>query len=140
MTRENLKTYKYSQKWINEQLQRYEEQRTMVMNISQKLDGMPKAQNKTSYALEELIDQYNELINILKQDQQKQNDIIKQLRLVDEPYRTILTSKYISDKSLEQIAVDVGYAYENVCRMHGIALNKFDELDKVVSKYQDISV
>ena len=140
MTRENLKTYKYSQKWINEQLQRYEEQRTMVMNISQKLDGMPKAQNKTSYALEELMDQYNELINILKQDQQKQNEIIKQLRLVDEPYRTILTSKYISDKSLEQIAVDVGYAYEHVCRMHGIALNKFDELDTVVSKYQDISV
>lgn len=130
MTRENLKTYKYSQKWINEQLQRYEEQRTMVMNISQKLDGMPKAQNKTSYALEELIDQYNELINILKQDQEKQNEILKQLRLVEEPYRTILTEKYINDRSLEEISVIIHYSYDRTCKMHGTALIRFDELNK----------
>lgn len=130
MTRENLKTYKYSQKWINEQLQRYEEQRTMVMNISQKLDGMPKAQNKESYVLEELMDQYNELINILKQDQQKQNEIIKQLRLVDEPYRTILTEKYINDRSLEEISVIIHYSYDRTCKMHGTALIRFDELNK----------
>lgn len=130
MTRENLKTYKYSQKWINEQLQRYEEQRTMVMNINQKLDGMPKAQNKESYALEELMDQYNELINILKQDQQKQNEIIKQLRLVDEPYRTILTEKYINDRSLEEISVIIHYSYDRTCKMHGTALIRFDELNK----------
>lgn len=130
MTRESLKTYKYSQKWINEQLQRYEEQRTMVMNISQKLDGMPKAQNKTSYALEELMDQYNELINILKQDQQKQNEIIKQLRLVEEPYRTILTEKYINDRSLEEISVIIHYSYDRTCKMHGTALIRFDELNK----------
>lgn len=130
MTRENLKTYKYSQKWINEQLQRYEEQRTMVMNISQKLDGMPKAQNKTSYALEELIDQYNELINILKQDQEKQNEILKQLRLVEEPYRTILTEKYINDRSLEEISVIIHYSYDRTCKMHGTALIRFDELNE----------
>lgn len=130
MTRENLKTYKYSQKWINEQLQRYEEQRTMVMNINQKLDGMPKAQNKANYALEELMDQYNELINILKQDQQKQNEIIKQLRLVDEPYRTILTEKYINDRSLEEISVIIHYSYDRTCKMHGTALIRFDELNK----------
>ena len=130
MTRENLKTYKYSQKWINEQLQRYEEQRTMVMNINQKLDGMPKAQNKENYALEELMDQYNELINILKQDQQKQNEIIKQLRLVEEPYRTILTEKYINDRSLEEISVIIHYSYDRTCKMHGTALIRFDELNK----------
>ena len=130
MTREDLRTYKYSQKWINEQLNRYEEQRTMVTNITQKLDGMPKAQNKPSYALESLIDQYDQLIEILTKDQEKQNDILKQLRLVEEPYRTILTEKYINGKSLEEISVIVHYSYDRTCKMHGTALIKFDELDK----------
>lgn len=130
MTREDLKGYKYSQKWIKEQLNRYEEQREMVLNITSKLDGMPKAYNKPNYALESLMDQYNKIIDILIKDQEKQNEILEQIRIMEEPYRTIITSKYIDGKSLEQISVDVGYAYENICRMHGTALNKFDELNK----------
>lgn len=128
MTREDLKKYIYAQKWINEQLERYKEQRAMVENIASKLDGMPKAKNKTSYALEKLMDSYNKLIEILLQDQEKQNEIILQLKDVEEPYRTILTKKYISGKTLEEIAVEIGYAYDNVCRMHGTALNLFDEI------------
>ena len=130
MTREDLKVYKYSQKWINEQLSRYEEQREKVIKITQTLDGMPKAHNKPNYALESLMDQFDRLIEIITNDQKKLNEIMIQLRLIEEPYRTILTSKYINGKSLEQISVDIGYAYENVCRMHGIALNKFDEKNK----------
>ena len=66
MNREDLKDYRYSEKWIREQLQRYEEQKTMVYNITQNLDGMPKAQNKPNYALEELMDQYNYILELLK--------------------------------------------------------------------------
>lgn len=134
MTREDLKLYRYSQKWVKEQLEKYEEQRTVAMNISQNLDGMPKAQNKPNYALENLIDQYNYIINILIEDQKKQNEILEQIRLVKEPYRTILTDKYVNGQSLEQIAVNINYAYENVCRMHGTALNMFDELDNFKSR------
>lgn len=130
MTREDLKEYRYAQKWIKEQIDKYIEQRTMVYNITQTLDGMPKAQNKPSYALEELMDKYDEIINILLRDQEKQNQIILQLREVEEPYRNILHDKYILGKSLETIASEMPRAYENVCRMHGVALNKFDELDE----------
>lgn len=140
MTREDLKKYRHAQNWINRQLERYEEQRTMVLNITSSLDGMPKAKNKTNYSLENLLDSYNELINILKQDQEKQNKIILQIREVEEPYRTILTDKYILGMSLEEISVDIAYSYDRTCKMHGVALNKFDELDKVVSKCQDRSV
>lgn len=130
MTREDLKDYRYAQKWIKEQLERYEEQRTMVTNITQNLDGMPKAQNKPNYALEKLLDQYNYIIELLAKDQEKQNKILKQIMLVKEPYRTILTDKYIKDMSLEEISIDVHYSYDRTCKMHGIALNLFDELDK----------
>ena len=130
MNREDLKTYRYSQRWIKEQLEKYEEQKTMVLNISQKTDGMPKAHNKPNYALESLMDKYHEILNLLNADQEKQNEILKQIREVKEPYRTILTERYITGKSLEQISVIINYAYENTCRMHGNALDMFDKLDK----------
>ena len=129
MNREDLKNYKYSQKWIKRQLEKYEEQKTIVYNITQNLDGMPKAKNKPNYSLENLMDQYDEIIEILQEDQKKQNKILLQIRKIDEPYRTILTDKYILGMSLEEISVDIGYAYENVCRMHGTALNEFDKLE-----------
>lgn len=129
MNKEDLKNYKYNKNWIKRQLEKYEEQKTMVYNITQNLDGMPKAKNKANDSLENLMDKYDEIINILKEDQIKQNEIILQIRKLDEPYRTILTDKYILGMSLEEISEEIGYAYENVCRMHGVALNKFNNLE-----------
>lgn len=130
MNREDLKDYKYSQKWVKEQLERYEEQRSIVTNITQNLNGMPKAQNKPNYALEKLLDQYNYIIELLSKDQEKQNKILERIMLVKEPYRTILTDKYIKNMSLEEISIDIHYSYDRTCKMHGTALNLFDELDK----------
>ena len=129
MNREDLKNYKYNKNWIKRQLEKYEEQKSIVYNITQNLDGMPKAKNKINYGLENLMDQYDEIIKILEEDQKKQNEIILQIRKLEEPYRTILTDKYILGMSLDEISVEIGYAYENVCRMHGSALNKFDNLE-----------
>lgn len=128
MNREDLKKYRYNQKWIDRQLERYREQKAIVENISSTLDGMPKAKNKPNYKLEELMDSYDEIIDILIRDQEKQNEIMKAIRLINEPYRTILTDKYIDDMSLEDIADEIGYSYYRTCRMHGTALNLFDEL------------
>lgn len=129
MNREDLKNYKYNQKWIKRQLEKYEEQKAIVYGITQNLDGMPKAKNKPNYNLENLMDQYDKILEILEDDQKKQNEIILQIRKLEEPYKTILTDKYILGMSLEEISVEIGYAYENVCRMHGTALNKFDDLE-----------
>ena len=140
MKREDLKNYRYNQNWIKRQLENYEEQKTIVYNITQNLDGMPKAKNKPNYGLEDLMDQYDKILEILKKDQEKQNEIILQIRKLEEPYRTILTDKYILGMSLEEISIDINYSYDRTCKMHGIALNEFDKLDKVVSKCQDMSV
>ena len=129
MNRKDLKDYIYSQKWIKKQIERYTEQREMVLNITNTIDGMPHAKNKPNYGLEKLMDQFNKILEILAEDQEKQNEILLQVKKLDEPYKTILTDKYIFGMSLEEISVDIGYAYENVCRMHGTALNKFDELE-----------
>jgi DNA-directed RNA polymerase specialized sigma subunit len=128
MNREDLKQYKYSQRWIKEQLNRYEEQRSMVYKLSQNIDGMPKAQNKPNYTLEDLMDQYDYILELLNKEQEKQNKILGQIMQVEEPYRTILTCKYIDNKSLEEISTIIHYAYDRTCKMHGRALNLFDEI------------
>ena len=133
MNREDLRAYRHANQWIREQLEKYEQQRAIAIKISQNIDGMPKAQNKPNYALENLIDQYNYITDILIADQKKQNEILNQVRLVKEPYRTILTDKYINGKSLEEVSVNIGYSYDRTCKMHGLALNLFDELDNFKS-------
>ena len=135
MTRDDLKGLKYSQEWVTKQIEKYEEQRTMVMNISQNLDGMPKAQNKPNYALENLLDQYNELLNILAEEQRKINKIIVQINQLSPIHKTIITKRYIEGKSFETIASEIGYDYYNTCKLHGKALNEFDKLTK---KDQDL--
>lgn len=130
MNRQDLKNYIYSKKWIEKQLENYKEQRGLAESLTQNFDGMPKAKNKTSYKLEELMDKYNNIIDILIKDQEKQNEIILQLREVEQPYRNILQNKYVLGKSLEEIAVEIGYSYDRTCKMHGTALDKFDDIEK----------
>lgn len=129
MTKEDLKNYRYAQKWVEEQIERYQEQRTIALNIIQKIDGLPKAHNKTNYALENLIDQYEQMINILTEEQKKQNAILNQIRFVKEPYRSILTDKYLKGFCLEEISENIHYSYERTCKMHGKALEMFEELN-----------
>ena len=129
MNREDLKNYLHNQGWIKRQLEKYMEQKSMVYNMSQTLDGMPKAQNKPNYLLESLMDKYDEMIQMLLQDQIKQNEILLQLKRIPQPFRNILTFKYINGKKLEEIAVEIGYSYDRTCKMHGTALNLFDKLE-----------
>ncbi len=128
MTREDLKNYKYRKDWIQSQINKYIEQREQAIGLSQYFDGMPKAQNKPNYALEELIDKYNELINIMNEEQNLQNEIIKQLNKLKPIYKLILYKRYIEGKSLEEVSTEIGYSYNKTCTFNGDALDEFDKI------------
>lgn len=131
MTREDLKKYKGNKLWIDDQIELYKEMKQRAEDLQAVvLDGMPKAKNKPNYAVENLIDKYDFILEILAKDQEKLNNIILQLKEVEEPYRTILTKYYVQGKSLVKVADEMNYNYEYVKRMNGIALNKFDELNR----------
>lgn len=131
MTREDLKKYKGNKLWIDDQIELYKEMKQRAEDLQAVvLDGMPKAKNKPNYAIENLIDKYNFILEILAKDQEKLNNVILQLKEVEEPYRTILTKYYIQGKTLVKVADEMNYNYEYVKRMNGIALNKFDELNR----------
>lgn len=135
MTREDLKKYKGNKLWIDDQIELYKEMKQRAEDLQAVvLDGMPKAQNKPNYAIENLIDKYNFILEILAKEQEKLNNIILQLKEVEEPYRTILTKYYVQGKTLVKVADEMNYNYEYVKRMNGIALNKFDELNRKDTK------
>ena len=138
MNRDDLKGLKYSQTWVKEQIDKYTEQRERVYGLSQYFDGMPKPQNKPSYALENLIDSYNELLEILAKEQRKINSILGQINMLQPIYRTILTKRYLYGENFETISTEIGYDYYNTCKMHGKALNEFDKLDNLANFDQDL--
>lgn len=129
MTREDLKKYRHNQMWIEEQIELYKEQRERAEGLrSIIIDGLPKPKNKANYAIENLIDKYNYILDILNEEQEKQNQIILQLKRVEEPYRTVLTKFYIQGKTLVKVADEMGYGYEWTKKMNGIALKKFEKI------------
>lgn len=129
MKREDLKNYRYNKIWIEEQMELYQEMKQRAEGLkSVVLDGMPKAHNKSSYMIENLIDKYNYIIEKLEEEQEIQNKILLQLKKVDEPYRSVLTKYYIQGKKLVKVADEMNYEYEYVKHLNGIALNKFDKI------------
>ena len=129
MNREDLKKYRYNKIWIEEQIELYQEMKQRAEGLrTSVIDGMPKAQNKPNYVLENLIDQYNYILEKLGEDQKIQNKILLQLQKVEEPYRSILTKYYVQGKKLVRVADEMNYEYEYVKHLNGTALNKFDEI------------
>lgn len=140
MNREDLKNYRFLKARIDEKIEDYEEQFARITKITANMDGMPKAHNKNNYSVEEFLDKSNELIRLYNNDIEKQKEILKQLeRMNNQVYYTILYLRYIHNKSFEEIADKIGYSYYPTCRMHGKALNKFDDLDKESKNEQDIA-
>lgn len=139
MNREDLKQYKFLKLRINKKLEKYEEDFTTSTKMTTLITGMPKAYNKPNYVVEDLIDASQEIIKLFKEDLKKQAEIEKQLKAMnDEKYQTALYLRYIeyaTEKNpLEKVASDMNYSYNEMCKINGEALNKFDELDKVHKK------
>jgi len=61
-------------------------------------------------------------------EEKKQKQIIEQLDKVEQPYKLVLEKVYIQGKTLVQVASEMNYSYVDICRKHGTALKKFDDM------------
>lgn len=132
MNRENLKDYKYTQMWIKDQTEYIEAQKETINRLNSIISDMPRG-SKIAYdteaeKLSELIDKFNELMNTIIEQKKKQEKIVEQVNKIEFPYRNILYKVYIQGKSLVTVASEMNYSYVHICREHGIALNKFDDM------------
>ena len=76
----------------------------------------------------ELIDSIDDLLEKILKEQEKQELIMKQLNMVEQPFRLILDKVYIQGKKLVTVASEMNYNYDHMKKMHKIALRKFDNV------------
>ena len=132
MNREDLKNYKYTQMWIKDQTEYIEAQKETINRLNSIISDMPRG-SKIAYdteaeKLSDLIDKFNELMNTIIEEKKKQERIVEKVNKIEFPYRNILYKVYIQGKSLVTVASEMNYSYVHICREHGIALNKFDDM------------
>ena len=132
MTREDLKIYRNNQEWIKERFEYIETLRTSIEKITTTLSDMPKGSRKIQDSMAEKIvqleDSISELMERVLQADNKQKEILSQLDKVEQPYKLILDKVYIQGKTLVTVASEMNYSYVHMCREHGTALNKFDNM------------
>lgn len=134
MNRKDLKNYKNNQDWIKEQMEYIEQQKELVSKLTATLSDIPMGgktvQDSMAEKLAKLMDNFNELLDKILKEQEQQKVILLKLNELEQPYKLILTKMYIEGKRLIKVADEMNYNYEYMKRMHGIALNKFDEVTK----------
>lgn len=80
-------------------------------------------------AVSKLIDLENETDRLVDEYIDKRKRIIEQIDSIkDTNMYHVLSEKYISRKGLSVIAVEMGYSFKQVCRIHGNALAEFERL------------
>lgn len=134
MNREDLRNYKNNQIWINDQTEYIETQKETINRLNSILSDMPKGSrivyDNEAEKLVELEDMFNELMDVIIEEQKKQKVIVEMVSKMNFPYKNILYKGYIQGKSLVTVASEMHYNYEYTKRLNGEALNKFDEVTK----------
>ena len=124
---EELKNFRFSQEWIKSQLLKYEELREQAYSLkSPNFDGMPKALYKVNYFLEELMDKYTELIDMLVEKQKQLNKVIIALETLEPIQKTILSDRYIIGLRAYQIARKRNYSERAVYKIIRNGLEKLE--------------
>lgn len=80
-------------------------------------------------AVAKLIDLEQETDRLVDEYIDKRKRIIEQIDSIkDTNMYHVLSERYISRKGLSVIAVEMGYSFKQVCRIHGNALTEFERI------------
>lgn len=133
MNREDLKNYKHNQRWIKGRIEYIEEYKSTINKLTSTLSDIPKGSKKEQDSEAEkttkLLDIIKELEDKILKENEKQKRVLEQLDKIEQPYRLILEKVYIQGKTLVTVASEMRYDYKYMCKINGIALNKFDAIN-----------
>ena len=141
MTKEELKAYQYIKREREHLAEKLEELETaMCLPRSQRLDGMPRSGSSESYIKEEQIDSKEELLALY---QEKTTALLgalvhieRAIETLDPRERHLVRLHYIDGKTWEQVAVEMGYSWRQVHRIHGEALEKLKDVGTTTSRLE----
>ena len=71
-------------------------------------------------------------MNEILKEENKQKEIADLIEKMEYPFKNVLFKVYIQGKSLVKTASEMKYDYKYMCKIHRIALRKFDNTTKEV--------
>jgi len=136
MTITDVKEYLREIKSKKQYLQRLKERRSSLhIDVSfggidysaDRIQCTPK--NKLEEAVIKLSDRLEQIDEKIAKVTLEIDDRVSSIeKLSDEIYRSILFKRYAEDKTFEQISVELGYAYNYTCNIHGDALKELSKI------------
>lgn len=132
MNREELKNYRYNQKWIEGRTEYIQQYKETINKLTATLSDMPMGsrtiQDNEAEKIVKLQEMIDKLLDKILEENLKQEKILEQLDRIEQPYKLLLEKVYIQGKTLVTVASEMNYNYEYMKRMNGIALNAFDKV------------
>lgn len=132
MNRKGLLEYRDNKEWIEKRKLRIEEEyesvQRMIALYGNHVRGVSSVQDRLAESLVILLDKKKETLDFAIKLEQDLANIDKALLNIEQPYRNILTDVYIEGKTLVTVANSMNYNYKYMCRQHGEALKKYDDL------------
>lgn len=132
MNREDLKQYTHIQEWIKDRIEYLEEYKDNINRLtavtSLVTNGNTVSTDRMAEKLSNLMDFRDELMQKIKEQEERKNKILAYLEKMEQPYQNMLFKIYIQGKSLVEVADELAYNYKYLSRIHQIALKKFDEI------------
>lgn len=126
---------------IQTKIEQMEYLRNMLTNVSPFLDpnkvsgGGGDSKDRIGNLICKILEYENEITEQIDRLIDLKREIAAKIDLMkDDEHRLILSSRYLSFKSWEQIAVDMSYTLRHVCRLHGEALQEFEKMSINVHK------
>lgn len=115
-------------KMIQEEIEELRSSKTSPVGLG---DGMPHGSGTSD--LSGYAARWDELVRELEAEKEMQmvtyREIRQQIGMVPDPTeQEILSRRYLLNQSWEKIAVEMGYSYRNITRLHGYALKHFELL------------
>ena len=113
---------------IQEEIEELRSSKTSPVGLG---DGMPHGSGSSD--LSGYAARLDELLRELEAEKEMQmvtyREIRQQIGMVPDPTeQEILSRRYLIGQSWEKIAVEMGYSYRNITRVHGYALKHFELL------------
>ncbi|SHI24363.1 hypothetical protein SAMN02745823_03826 [Sporobacter termitidis DSM 10068] len=126
-----LRRYVDLNRAINQKLLEIEGQRALCEKVTAVITDMPKGGGSTKE------DTYIKLCDMITETNAEvdryvdmRKEIVGVIRTAPGlTYQTLLSLRYLDGKTWEQIAVDMNYTYQWVCKLHGDALNEIQIVD-----------
>lgn len=130
MTKAQLRAYKDLRRERDKLLRQIEELEAVVYGTKgRRLDGMPRGGNgENSHIIDVKGDELNELRQNYNAKVEELTARMLEIEQAIEPLepteRTLIRLHYFQDLTWEEVAVEMGYCWRHVHRLHGRALEK----------------